>query len=121
MFRRLFRSTLMLAAIIGAYQAYVTFAVPRMEPPLEVRLWREASREELDKAAKSVTKYQLLLSNYFPKDHWSQVRPPKVFANGTDGAMLVIDEYTRHEETGSENDKSTQVDIKRFAMLMFPS
>src|SRR6476646_12222542 len=35
--------------------------------------------------------------------------------------MLVIHEYTRHEETGDENNKSTQVDIKKFAMIMFPS
>src|SRR3954464_2524107 len=102
MFRRLLRSTIMLAALIGAYQAYVTFAVPRMEPPLEVRAQRRASRDELDKAEKTVTKYQRLLANYFPKDHWSQVRPPKVFANGTEKAMLIIDEYTRHQEGGGE-------------------
>jgi hypothetical protein len=121
MFRRLFRSTIVLAAILGAYQAYVTFAVPRMEPPFEVRSQRRASQVELEQGAKAVTKYQLLLANYFPKDHWTQVRPPKIFANGTDGAMLIIDEYTRHAETGDENNKSTQVDIKRFAMLMFPT
>lgn len=120
MFRRLLRSVIVLAALLGAYQAYVTFAVPRMEPSLAVREQRRANRDELDNGAKAVTKYQLLLSNYFPKDHWSQVRPPKVFANGTEKAMLVIDEYTRHQE-GGDNDRSTQVDIKRFAMLMFPT
>ncbi len=121
MFGRLLRSTIVLAAILGAYQAYVTFAVPRMEPPFEVRAQRRASQVELEQGAKAVGKYQALLANYFPKDHWTQARPPKVFANGTDGAMLVIDEYTRHAETGDDNNKSTQVDIKRFAMIMFPT
>src|SRR3712207_8006402 len=54
------------------------------------------------------------------RSHWSQLRPPKVFANSTGQSMLVIDEYTRHEETGEGEDRATQVDIKRFAMLMFP-
>ncbi len=53
-------------------------------------------------------------------DHWSQIRPPKVFANATEQVMLVIDDYTRHS-TGGDKDDSTQVDIKRFAMLMFPT
>ena len=121
MFRRILRSTIVLAALIGAYQAYVIFAVPHMEPSLAVLQQRHADREHLDAGAKSVTKYQRLLSNYFPNDHWSQVRPPKVFANATEQAMLVIDDYTRHQESGGEHDRSTQVDIKRFAMLMFPT
>jgi hypothetical protein len=121
MFRRILRSTIVLTALIGAYQAYVLFAVPRMEPPLAVRQQRIADRDELDRAAKSVTKYQLLLSNYFPKDHWSQVRAPKVFADGTERAMLVIDDYTRHQPSGDANDRSTQVDINQMALLIFPT
>ncbi len=121
MFRRILRSTIVLAALIGAYQAYVTFAVPRMEPPLEVREQRAADREELDRAAQSVSTYQRLLSHYFPQGHWTQVRPPKIFANGTETTMLVIDEYTRRPVGGGENQQLTQVDIKRMAMLMFPT
>ena len=37
MFRRILRSTIVLAALIGAYQVYVLFAVPQMEPSLSVR------------------------------------------------------------------------------------
>ncbi len=120
MFRRLIRSTIILAAIIGAYQAYALLVVPHMEPSLAVRERHEADRADLDRAAKSVSKYQRLLSNYFPPGHWTQVRPPKVFANSTETTMLVLDDYTRHAESG-DKDKSTQVDIKRLAMLMFPT
>ena len=43
-----------------------------------------------------------------------------MFANGTGQVMLVIDDYTRRP-VGGDKDDSTQVDIKRFAMLMFPT
>jgi hypothetical protein len=120
MFRRILRSTIVLAAVIGAYQAYVLLAVPRMEPPLSVKQKQKATAQDRENAIQSVTKYQRLLAHYFPANHWSQVRPPKVFANGTEQAMLVIDDYTRHSVGGNKED-STQVDIKRFAMLMFPT
>ncbi len=121
MFRRILRSTIVLAVIIAAYQAYVLLAVPRMEPSLAVREQRRADLKELEEAPKSVTKYQRLLSNYFPPNHWSQVRPPKVFASSTERTMLVIDDYTRHPVSGDENDRITQVDIKHLAMLIFPT
>ena len=55
----------------------------------------------------SVTKYQLLLSNYFPTDHWSQTRPPKVIASSNEQAMLVLDDYERHDDG--------RVDIERIS------
>ena len=121
MFRRILRSTIVLAVVIAAYQAYVLLAVPLMEPSLccATEAADDCGRRE-NKANQSVSKYQRLLANYFPKDHWSQIRPPKVFANGTEQAMLVIDDYTRHPVGGDKED-TTQVDIKRFAMLMFPT
>jgi hypothetical protein len=118
MFRRILRSTIVLAAVIAAYQAYVLLAVPHMEPSLAMREHRLA--DPGFKGSESISKYQRLLANYFPKDHWSQVRPPKVFANGTEQAMLVIDDYTRHP-VGGDKDDLTQVDIQRFAMIMFPT
>src|SRR3954470_18881743 len=120
MVRRILRSTIVLAAVIAAYQAYVLLAVPHMEPSLAVRQQRLATDTELRKGSESISKYQRLLANYFPKDHWSQVRPPKVFANGTEQAMLVIDDYTRRPVGGDKED-TTQVDIQRFAMIMFPT
>jgi lipopolysaccharide export system protein LptA len=119
MFRRILRSTIVLAAVIGAYQAYVLFAVPHMEPSLATKEKHQADKVELNNAKNAVSKYQRLLSNYFPIGHWTQVRTPKIFANGTETTMLVIDDYTRHPVDG--DDKSTQVDIKRLAMLMFPT
>ncbi|MCI0333303.1 MAG: hypothetical protein L0228_08785 [Planctomycetes bacterium] len=121
MFRRLLRSMTALAALVAAYQAYVLLAVPLMEPSLEVRERKRHSQADHAKAEQAVTKYQLLLSNYFPKDHWSQTRPPKVFASSNEQAMLVLDEYTRHEETRLNNERYTQVDIARFALLVFPT
>src|SRR5262245_316461 len=96
MFRRILRSTIALAAVIMAYEAYVTLAVPRMEPPLAQKQKSVASDNDNRLAKNAVTKYQRLLANYFPPDHWSQQHPPKVFANGTEQTMLVIDDYTRH-------------------------
>ncbi len=37
MFRRILRSTIVLAVVVAAYQAYVLLAVPLMEPPLAVQ------------------------------------------------------------------------------------
>src|SRR3954453_17068019 len=95
MIRRILRSTIVLAALIAAYQAYVLFAVPQMEPSLEIQQQRRSSEEDRNRAAKAVTKYQRLLSNYFPKDHWTQTRRPKVFASSTEQAIVIIDDYTR--------------------------
>lgn len=120
MFRRILRSTIVLAVVIAAYQAYVLLAVPHMEPPLAVKAKRALDPEDYKDAIGGPTKYQRLLSHYFPENHWTQVRPPKVFANGTAQMMLVIDDYTRRPVGGDKED-TTQVDIKRFAMLMFPT
>jgi lipopolysaccharide export system protein LptA len=120
MFRRIFRSTMVLAALIGAYEAYVTFAVPWMEPALAEKRFRGSTKDERDGAVKSVSKYQLLLGNYFAKNHWSQVRPPMVLGP-TEQVLIVIDDYTRHAVGTSENDHSTQLDVKQFAMVMFPT
>lgn len=115
MFRRILRVTLTFAAIVGAYQVYVTFAVPQMEPSISEREQRRADQASIDRARNAVSKYQVLLSHYFPKDHWSQVRPPKVFANSSEQTMLVIDDYTRHPI----DDKLTRVDINKMAIVMF--
>ena len=123
MFRRLFRSLMVLGVLLAAYQAYVTFAVPLMEPPLEMRERREVTRGELDRANEAVSKYQLLLSNYFPKDHWSQTRQPKVIANSTEQMMLVFDDFKRRPGGSQNADGSTTalVDIEQIAILIFPT
>jgi hypothetical protein len=121
MFKKLLRSVTVLVALVVAYQAYVLLAVPLMEPTLEAKQKRKVTREEYNQAAQAVTQYQLLLANYFPADHWSQARPPKVFASSNEQAMLVLDDYTRHEEVRVSNERYTQVDIARFALLVFPT
>ena len=45
MFRRILRSTIVLAVIIGAYQAYVLLAVPHMEPSLSVKQKRQTTAD----------------------------------------------------------------------------
>src|SRR5687768_4600509 len=114
MFRRFLRSLTVLAALVAAYQAYVLLAVPLMEPPLAARKPGAKPPGERPGDPNPVTKYQLLLSNYFPKDHWSQTRPPKVFASSNEQAMLVLDDYKRHAESHVNNERFTQVDIARF-------
>ena len=95
MFHRILRSTIVFALVIVAYQAYVLLAVPLMEPPLALKEKREADDRDIKDGANVGSKYQRLLANYFPKDHWTQIRPPRIFANGTEQVMLVIDDYTR--------------------------
>src|SRR5262245_40649758 len=108
MLRKLLRTVTVFAALVVAYQAYVLLAVPLMEPTLEAAKKKKITQGEYDQAVQAVTKYQLLLSNYFPADHWSQKRPPKVFASSNEQAMLVLDEYTRHAEARVNNEQYTQ-------------
>ncbi len=121
MVRSILRGLTTLIALIVTYQAYVLMAVPMLDPPLEAREQQQPDEGEVKQAITSVTRYQVLLANYFPKGHWSQVNPPKVFASADEKAMLVIDDYKRHDEIRVKNDQYTQVDITRFAMLIFPT
>jgi hypothetical protein len=113
MYYRILRGIVVLCVLIVAYQAYVLLAVPLMEPPLAIRQRQRLTEEQANHARTAVTTYQLLLSNYFPKDHWSQTRPPKVIASSNEQAMLVLDDYHRQEDG--------RVKIDRFALLVFPT
>ncbi|MCC7476142.1 MAG: hypothetical protein IT425_12160 [Pirellulales bacterium] len=123
MFRRILRSVMVLGVLVAVYQAYAAFIVPRMEPPLALREQRALTESDREGAAWSVTKYQLLLRNYFPNDHWSQSRQPKVIANGTEQVMLVFDEFRRRPGATQNVDgnPTALVDIDRIAFLMFPT
>ena len=103
-----------LAAIVVAYQAYVLAAVPWIEPPLAVRPHAagDGSPESIGRRSRS-RKYQRLLAAYFPPDHWSQTRPPKVIENETGSVMFVLDDYERHDDG--------RVDLSQFALLIFPT
>ena len=127
MLKRIVRSALVFAAVFAVYQAYARVAVPWMEPPLAVSEGRKPTESDIVGARESVTRYQLLLSNYFPNDHWTQQRPPKVFAGSNEQAMLVLDDWTRLDlpagdrgATGSES-TAARIKIDRFALLVFPT
>lgn len=111
MFQRLLSSAAMLIATIVAYQAYVLVAVPWLEPPLAEKVIQPVSQAELDRGGTAIAKYQHLLSEYFPADHWSLARPPKVIESGP--VMLVLDDYERHDDG--------RVDLTHFAFLIFPT
>lgn len=113
MLKRIIRSLVAFAAIVVAYQAYVLLAVPWMEPPIVPRQQAPIPPPDIPGGNTSGTRYQRLLANYFPPDHWSQQRPPKVIAGSNQQAMLVLDDYKRHDDG--------RVDIARFALLMFPT
>src|SRR6187402_667259 len=117
MFRRISRSAIVLAVLIVAYWAYVTLAVPQMEPQLTMKEQRRPTHQDIEDVHEGATKYQRLMSNYFPKDHWSQLRPPKVIANGGEQAMLVFDDFTRHahDDAKANGTTSSRVDIERIA------
>jgi hypothetical protein len=111
MFRRILRTVMTLAAIIVAYQVYVLLAVPRLEPPLELRQAGHASDDGRQQAEQSITRYQRLLANYFPPDHWSLTQPPKVIESGP--VMFVLDDYKRQEDG--------RVDLTKCALVIFPT
>ena len=113
MLRRLLHSSAMFAAIVVAYQVYVLAAVPWIEPPLVVKKTQPVTPPNYDVGGKSVTKYQRILAAYFPHDHWSQTRPPKVIENETGSVMFVLDDYERHDDG--------RVDLTHFALLIFPT
>ena len=100
-----------------------------MEPPLAVQASGPITPHDHFGANETLTRYQLLLSNYFPKGHWSQLQPPKVVASSNEQAMLVMDDYERivpsagakHRRYSSNSPLATQVKIERFALLVFPT
>ncbi len=89
MLQRILHSTAMFVAIFVAYQAYVLAMVPWIEPPLVVRPAQTVEIEPGDPSVVSVSKYQRVLAAYFPADHWSQTRPPKVIENETGSVMFL--------------------------------
>src|SRR5688572_30050772 len=121
MFKRILRSLITFTAIFAVYQAYVWLAVPWMEPPPVARRPSPVGQSEQFDGAQSVSKYQSLLANYFPGDHWSQTRPPKVFASSSGKAMLVFDDYERREGNPVEAKPSVQIKIERIVLLLFPT
>lgn len=123
MLRRILRSAVVLGVIIAAYEVYATLAVPLMEPPLALREQRAITADEREGGNVAGTKHQLLLSNYFPKDHWSQTRPPIVIANATEQFMLAFDGFKRNVGSGQNADSpaTAVVDIERIVVLFFPT
>src|SRR3990172_7618418 len=111
MLRRILHSLIALAALVVAYQAYVLVAEPLLEPPLAVREARKSTAAQRQKAEQSVTKYQRLLAAYFPPEHLSLARPPKVIESGP--VMFVLDDYKRHDDG--------RVDLTRCALVVFPT
>lgn len=127
---RITHSLIVFAAIFAAYQAYSLVAVPLIEPKLTMRSSGRPTRQDRQQGIQSLTKYQRLLANYFPPDHWSQRQPPKVIASSNEQAMLVMDDYERVVAPRTDSPASaaeqaapvaTQVTIKRFALLVFPT
>jgi hypothetical protein len=113
MLRCILHSTATLIAIIVAYEAYVLALVPWIEPTLAVRPSQRVDPEKIAQGGGSVSIYQRVLAAYFPADHWSQTRPPKVIENGTGSVMFVLDDYERHDDG--------RVDLSHFALLIFPT
>ena len=113
MLRRILRSLIAFATIVVVYKAYVLLAVPWMELPIVHKAPTRVTRAAINEGNKVGSKYQRLLANYFPQDHWSQLRPPKVIAASNEQMMFVLDDYDRHEDG--------RVEIERFAVLIFPT
>jgi hypothetical protein len=113
MLQRTLHSIGMFVAIFVAYRAYVLALVPWIEPPLVVRPALSVDIEPGDPSVGSVSRYQRVLAAYFPADHWSLMRPPKVIENESGSVMFVLDDYERHDDG--------RVDLSHFALLIFPT
>ncbi|HEY3391229.1 MAG TPA: hypothetical protein VGK58_00870 [Lacipirellulaceae bacterium] len=124
MLRRIVRSLATFIAIFAVYQAYARVAVPWMEPPLKATRRHVPTTADMNDAAQAASQYQLLLSNYFPKDHWSQTRPPKVITSADETGMLVVDDWKPLDTKPKVEDDGrlpARVAINRFAVLYFPT
>src|SRR3990172_2591432 len=113
MLRRILHSTMMLAATVVAYQSYVLAMVLWLEPPLALLPEQPVAKHQVGLPGAPMAKYQRILAAYFPPDHWSQQRPPKVIDNETGTVMFVLDDYERHDDG--------LVDLPHFALLYFPT
>ena len=94
--------------MLVAYQIYTLAVEPWIDPPL-TRSSSAVTDEELAAGRQSVSRYQRVLSSYFPTDHWSLTSPPIVIESGQ--MMLVLNDYTRNDN-GS-------IDIDRCAVVLF--
>jgi hypothetical protein len=124
MVKRIVRSLATFIAIFAVYQAYARVAVPWMEPPLKATKRHLPTTADINNAKKAASQYQLLLSNYFPKDHWSQTRPPKVITSADETGMLVVDDWKPLDPRPNVQDDGrspARVAINRFAVLYFPT
>src|SRR3989304_5874913 len=112
MLRRLLHSTALFVAIVVAYEAYVLAMVPWIEPTLAVWTSPSMGPEKITNGGASVRKYQHVLAAYFPRDHWSQTRPPKVMVIDNLAPILGL-----APEAVSIKAPTTE---KMFALLIFP-
>lgn len=111
MLKRLTHAAIAFVAVVVVYQLYVLAAVPFLEPDWPGRAVIDQSSPERREAAREVVhKYRQVLSAYFPANHWSLRRPPKIFESGR--AMVVLDDYHPRD--------NGRVLVDRCAILFFP-
>ena len=111
MLTRLFRSTIVLVALVVAYQVYVLTVVPMVEPVAVVRGDKTIDQQTRDNSYDAFSRYHDLLSHYFPEGHWTLSKPaPKLLR--FDSFMVVVKDYRRHDD-GS-------VDLDECAVLIMP-
>ncbi|MEM9186206.1 MAG: hypothetical protein AAGB00_06880 [Planctomycetota bacterium] len=111
MLARIARSLIAFGVVFAAYQAYALLAVPVVEPTIARKQPAARTGADSGNPASAVTRYQRLLANYFPADHWTLTGLPKVIRSGK--MMLVIDDY--------ERDNRGRVDLTRCVAIMFPT
>lgn len=111
MLARLLHAGIGLVVTVALYQGYVLAVAPLVDPPTPSQ--PKAAQSDALRAApagEGAGKYQQLLANYFPGDHWSAAAPPWVLENGR--MMIVLSDFSSSGQ---------QIEAKRCAMLLFPS
>lgn len=116
MLTRLTHSAIAFAITVVVYQAYVLFAAPFIEPPVDAPQFAQAEGDPLVEL-QAEHKYRELLAAYFPPGHWSLTKPPITAEN--DRMMLVIDELKR--PVGEQTPDDGKLRVKKCAILFFPS
>lgn len=112
MLRRLRNAAITLVATLAAYQLYTMTVGPMLDPPAPVSV--DAGDGDWGvHVQNSVRRYQKLLANYFPDNHWSLSGSPKVLEHAEANALLVYGDLNR--------DRFGRVDVTNTALLYFPT
>lgn len=109
--KRFLNAAVALAITLVMYQVYVLAVVPIVEPTLPTRKATAATEADWEGGGAAVRRYQKMLANYLPADHWALAGTPQVYEYGP--LVLVLDDF-RPIDGG-------RVEITKSVLVAFPT